>query len=115
MPLRAYKTEIVANNVQNTLLLHHLGCARWAFKALRVAVMPILLKDGTPDETKELIWKTLRDVYLVQQLGNYSTDYFSQEATKTQILETVEKFVEGLQDKVPPYGPFRAEMAVCDP
>lgn len=31
MPLRAYKTEIVVNNVQNTLLLQHLGCARWAF------------------------------------------------------------------------------------
>ena len=31
MPLRAYKTEIAVNNVQNTLLLQHLGCARWAF------------------------------------------------------------------------------------
>jgi putative transposase len=31
MPLRAYKTEIAVNNTQNTLLLQHLGCARWAF------------------------------------------------------------------------------------
>ena len=31
MHLRAYKTEIEVNNVQNTLFLQHLGCARWAF------------------------------------------------------------------------------------
>jgi len=29
--LRAYKTEIDVNNKQKTLLLQHLGCARWAF------------------------------------------------------------------------------------
>lgn len=31
MILRAYKTEIVVNNKQQTLLLQHIGCARWAF------------------------------------------------------------------------------------
>ncbi len=31
MILRAYKTEIKVNNKQNSLLLQHLGCARWAF------------------------------------------------------------------------------------
>jgi len=31
MPLLAYKTEIAVNNVQKTLFLQHLGCARWAF------------------------------------------------------------------------------------
>ena len=31
MILRAYKTEVIVNNKQQTLLLQHLGCARWAF------------------------------------------------------------------------------------
>lgn len=31
MILRAYKTEIFVNNKQQTLLLQHIGCARWAF------------------------------------------------------------------------------------
>lgn len=29
--IRAYKTEIDVNNKQKTLLLQHIGCARWAF------------------------------------------------------------------------------------
>ncbi len=31
MILRAYKTEITVNNKQKTLLLQHIGCARWAY------------------------------------------------------------------------------------
>ncbi len=31
MILRAYKTEITVNNKQKTLLLQHLGAARWAY------------------------------------------------------------------------------------
>jgi hypothetical protein len=31
MILRAYKTEISVNNKQQTLLLQHLGAARWAY------------------------------------------------------------------------------------
>lgn len=31
MILRAYKTEISVNNKQNSLLLQHLGCARFAY------------------------------------------------------------------------------------
>jgi putative transposase len=31
MILRAYKTEISVNNKRQTLLLQHIGCARWAF------------------------------------------------------------------------------------
>lgn len=31
MILRAYKTEITVNNKQQTLLLQHIGCARWAY------------------------------------------------------------------------------------
>ena len=31
MILRAYKTELDVNNSQQTLLMQHIGCARWAF------------------------------------------------------------------------------------
>ena len=31
MIFRAYKTEITVNNKQQTLLLQHIGCARWAY------------------------------------------------------------------------------------
>jgi putative transposase len=31
MILRAFKTEISVNNKQNSLLLQHLGCARFAY------------------------------------------------------------------------------------
>lgn len=91
------------------------GPTKTRVKALRIAVMPILLKNGTPDETKNMIWATLRDVYLAQQLGNYSTDYFSYEATETQILETVEKFEEDLKDQVRIYRPVHACMTILDP
>lgn len=29
--LRAFKTELIVNNVQKTRLLNHIGCARWAY------------------------------------------------------------------------------------
>jgi hypothetical protein len=91
------------------------GGVKARVKALRIAVMPVLLKAGTPVETKELIWSALRDVYLAQQLGNYNTDYFSYAATETQILETVEKFEEDLKDRVRIFRPMGALMTVCDP
>lgn len=31
MILRAYKVQLDANNKQQTLLLQHIGCARWAY------------------------------------------------------------------------------------
>jgi 1-acyl-sn-glycerol-3-phosphate acyltransferase len=91
------------------------GPTKSRVKALRIAVMPTLLKEGTPDETKELIWSALRDVYLAQQLGNYSTEYFSHKATETQIIETVEKFEEDLKDRVRIFRPMHTCMTVLDP
>lgn len=31
MILRAYKVQLDVNNKQQTLLLQHIGCARWAY------------------------------------------------------------------------------------
>jgi hypothetical protein len=84
-------------------------------KSLRTAVMPALLKEGTPPETKVMVWKVLRDVYLAQQLDNYSTSYFTKDATITQLVESVEKFEEDLTDRVEIHKPFRAVMTICDP
>ena len=90
------------------------GGVKSRVKTLRTAVMPTLLKEGTPEETRRMVWAVLHDVYLAQQLGNYSTSYFSRDASETQILETVEKFEEDLKDAVRINRPIRAKMTVCD-
>jgi 1-acyl-sn-glycerol-3-phosphate acyltransferase len=91
------------------------GGVKSRVKALRTAVLPSLLKEGVQPETKESVWRVLRDVYLAQQLDNYSTSYFSKAATTTQLLEAVEKFEEDLTDKVKVHRPFRVTMTICDP
>jgi putative transposase len=50
MILRAYKTEISVNNKQNSLLLQHLGCARFAFNwALNIKKEAFDKKDKIPN------------------------------------------------------------------
>lgn len=50
MILRAFKTEISANNKQNSLLLQHLGCARFAFNwALNIKKAAFDKKERIPN------------------------------------------------------------------
>jgi hypothetical protein len=57
-------------------------------------------------------WKQLAAVYLAQQLWNFPPDYVRSKPTPQRLLETVERFEEGLTDKVRVHGSLHATVAV---
>lgn len=61
MTLKAYKTEIIVNNKQQTLLLQHIGCARWAYNWALASLMGpalgiVLLCCFWEDITDKMSW-----------------------------------------------------------
>ncbi len=82
-------------------------------KRLRSAILAELLGgDLGPDERAER-WRSLADLYLVQQLHCYPGDYF-EDPSPERILETIERFEEDLTDRARPHGPIRAVITVGD-
>lgn len=100
--------DLRVNNLVNHLLAKHES--RWLkqpqqgnakttktrVKALRNALVPVLLADNTTDAEKADVWATLDDIYVAQQISYYSSDYFANDASITQLLEVVEKLEEDL-------------------
>lgn len=91
------------------------GSVKSRVKNLRTVVVPLLVKEGVMEETIQRARRSLSDVALAHQLENYCTDYFSTEATETQVLETIEKFEEDLTGKARIHFPLEVKMTVCDP
>ncbi len=82
-------------------------------KRLRSAILPDLVAGELTESERAVRWRSLSDVYLVQQLHCYPGDYM-EDATPERLLETVERYEEDLTDKARPHAPLRAVITVGD-
>lgn len=90
----------------------HDGSVPTRVKRIRTAILPDLVKGDLDESERQRRWKQLSAVYLAQTLWNFPPDYVRSKPTPQRLLETVERFEEGLTDHVRVHGPLRATVTV---
>lgn len=73
-------------------------------KALRLQLVPGLVRNEVSDEERDRRWRQLGDIYLAQQISCYPPDYIGPLPSVDRLLETVERFEEDLTDRVRVFG-----------
>ncbi|HIA20075.1 MAG TPA: 1-acyl-sn-glycerol-3-phosphate acyltransferase, partial [Planctomycetaceae bacterium] len=81
-------------------------------KALRMKMLPAMVRGELDAQERERRWKHLADLYLVQQISCYPPDYLSKLPTHDRILETLERFEEDLTDKVQVHGSLKVVIDI---
>jgi len=83
-------------------------------KRLRAAILPDMIKGDLDEAEKDRRWRLLEDAELAQQLYHYPPNYVTEDAPKSRIIETVERFEEDLTGRVTVHGPVTATVTVGD-
>jgi len=83
-------------------------------KRLRTAILPDLIKGDLDEAEKARRWRLLEDATLAQQLYHYPPNYVGDGASKSRLIETIERFEEDLTGKVTVHGPVEAKVMVGD-
>jgi hypothetical protein len=81
-------------------------------KALRMAIMPEMVRGELSETERAERWQQLADVYLAQQVSCYPHDYLQARPSVDRLLETVERFEEDLTDNVRAHGPLKVILQV---
>lgn len=81
-------------------------------KALRMKIMPEMVRGELSDEERARRWQQLADLYLAQQVACYPHDYLTSRPSVDRLLETVERFEEDLTDSARVHGGLKAIMEV---
>jgi hypothetical protein len=81
-------------------------------KTIRIAILPDMVAGDITEEERVRRWRQLADTYLAQQISFYPPEYFGEQTTPEQMLETVERYEEDLTDKVHIHRPLRATVEV---
>lgn len=80
-------------------------------KALRMKLLPDMVKGGLTDDERQRRWKQLADIYLSQQVSCYPSDYLKRRSVD-RLLETLERYEEDLTDKARVHGSLHAIIQV---
>ena len=81
-------------------------------KALRMKLIPEMIKGQLSEEERARRWRQLHAIYLSQQLSCYPPDYLTAHFSVDRILETLERFEEDLTDKVRRHGSLKVIIQV---
>lgn len=84
-------------------------------KALRMKIMPEMVRGEVPREERNRRWRQLEDIYLAQQISSYPPDYLETRPSEARLLETVERFEEDLTDKTRVYGQMKVIIEADEP
>ncbi len=90
----------------------HEGSVIPRIKALRMKILPAMVRGEVDEEERQRRWKQLADLYLVQQLSCYPPDYLSKLPSRDRIFETLERFEEDLTDQVLVHGSLKVVIDV---
>ena len=71
-------------------------------KALRMKILPAMVRGEIDDEERDRRWEQLADIYLAQQVSCYLADNLAERSSIDRLLETVERFEEDLTDELRP-------------
>ena len=88
------------------------GSATARIKTIRTAILPDMVAGDIAEEERARRWRQLADTYLAQQIAFYPPEYFGEQTTPDQMLETVERYEEDLTDKVHIHRPLHATVEV---
>ena len=83
-------------------------------KALRMKMIPDMLKGDLEPAERDRRWSQLEDVYLSQQISCYPSDYLKL-PTVDRFLETVERFEEDITDQVRVHGDLKVIIEIGEP
>jgi hypothetical protein len=81
-------------------------------KTIRTAILPDMVAGDITEQERARRWRQLADTYLAQQIAFYPPEYFGEQTTPEQMLETVERYEEDLTDKVHIHRPLHAAVEV---
>ena len=81
-------------------------------KALRMKILPEMVRGEVDEEERQRRWKQLADLYVVQQISCYPPDYLSKFASRDRIFETLERFEEDLTDQVQVHGSLKVVIDI---
>jgi len=81
-------------------------------KALRLAIVPGLVKNQLSSEDHQQRWQDLSDVYLAQQISCYRPSYLTDLPSVDRLHETVERLEEDLTDAVEPRGKLKVVVEI---
>ena len=81
-------------------------------KTIRTAILPDMVAGEITEEERVRRWQQLADTYLAQQIAFYPPEYFGEQTTPDQMLETVERYEEDVTDKVHIHRPLHAAVEV---
>ncbi len=83
-------------------------------KALRMKILPEMVRGALPPQEYQRRWRQLSDMYLAQAVRCYPPDYLAK-PTVERILETIERFEEDLTGEVRVHGKLKAVIDVGEP
>jgi 1-acyl-sn-glycerol-3-phosphate acyltransferase len=81
-------------------------------KALRMKILPEMVRGEVDEEERQRRWKQLADLYVVQQISCYPPDYLSKFPSRDRIFETIERFEEDLTDQVQVHGSLKVVIDI---
>lgn len=81
-------------------------------KALRMKILPEMIRGEVTAEERARRWQQLADIYLSQQVYSYPPDYVTDQPSVDRLLETVERYEEDLTDRVRPHGKLHVVIEV---
>ena len=81
-------------------------------KTIRTAILPDMVAGEIAEEERTRRWQQLADTYLAQQVAFYPPEYFGDQTTPEQMLETVERYEEDLTDQVHVHRPLHVAVEV---
>lgn len=80
-------------------------------KVIRQKLLPDMQQGNVTAQEKERRWRQLADTYLAQHVSCYQADYLTR-PTAERLLETVQRFEEGLTYRVSVHGQLKAIVDV---
>jgi 1-acyl-sn-glycerol-3-phosphate acyltransferase len=81
-------------------------------KALRMKIMPDMIRGDLNEPDRARRWRQLEDIYLAQQIASYPHDYLVTRPSIDRILETVDRFEEDLTDQISVKGDLHVVIEV---
>jgi len=80
-------------------------------KALRMKILPEMVRGQVDAAERQRRWSQLADIYLAQQVSCYPPDYLSHPSVD-RMLETIERYEEDLTDQVRVHGSLKVIIQV---
>ncbi len=81
-------------------------------KAIRMKMMPEMVRGEIDEDERQRRWRQLADLYLAQQVSCYPADYLVELFSVDRVLETLERFEEDINGKPTVHGQLKVVIEI---